>query len=325
MMKSELISVIIINWNGKKWLEKCLGALSNQTYKNLEILVVDNASSDDSVGYVSKNFPKVRVIENRENLGFAQGNNIGIKLSKGKYILRIDSDTWVEENFIEKLLNFYENNDFDVVGPREKRYDKSGSIKGYSPVDFLGNPAYGQTIGYKLFALSGMCLMFRKEFYFDTLGFDSDFFMYFEDIDWFWRLNLLSKKFTICESVYVYHYGSGSTNSKGLNYKLFLWRNQNVLQMLLKNYSLLSLIFILPIYFLQNLIEILFFLIILKPKIAYSYLEGWIFNFTILRKTLKKRNWIQSHRNVSDLVILRKMYFIPTRLTGLLMRIKQVL
>jgi len=158
------------------------------------------------------------------------------------------------------------------------------------------------------FYLSGVCLFFSKKLYFKTKGMDNNFFMYFEEVDWFWRLNLLNKKFSYVKDAYIYHYGSGSTG-KGIKYLLFLWRNQNTLQMLLKNYEWFNLLWILPIYIIQNIIEIIFFLIILRPKIAFSYLEGWAFNIKNFSRTMKKRKWVQKNRLNSDWTIIKKMYF----------------
>jgi GT2 family glycosyltransferase len=151
----------------------------------------------------------------------------------------------------------------------------------------------------------------------NTQGFDDNYFAYYEDVDWFWRLLLLGKRFNYAKNIFIYHEGAGSTG-KGLKYKMFLWRNQNTLQTLIKNYSIISLLFILPVYFMQNLVEIFFFLLIFKPRIAFSYIEGWWFNIKTIRHILKKRKWIQKRRKVSDIEILKKMYLGPAKLRMLL-------
>ena len=98
----DLVSVIIVNWNGRKWLEKCLDSLRVQTYKNFEVIFVDNASTDDSVDFVEKNYPEVVILKSDRNLGFAGGNNLGIDNSKGEFILFLNNDTWVKEDFLKK-------------------------------------------------------------------------------------------------------------------------------------------------------------------------------------------------------------------------------
>jgi hypothetical protein len=307
-MENKLVSVILVNWNGMKWLDKCLKSLMDQTYNDFEIILVDNDSSDGSVEFVQKNFPNVRVIVNKSNLGFASGNNIGINNAKGEYILLLNNDTWMEKDFLSNMLKFYRNNRYDVIAPREVGYDGKKQSSYISKIDPFGHPVY--LFGKReeeAFYLVGVCLFFNKKIYKETGGFDDNFFMYCEEVDWFWRLNLLKKKFTYVDSIYIFHAGAGSTG-EGIKYKVFLWRNQNTLQMLLKNYKWYSLLWVLSVYLLQNIVEILFFLILLKPKISLSYIQGWWFNIRNINSILKKRKLVQKDRKLNDLVILRKMY-----------------
>ena len=319
----DTISVIIVNWNGKKWLQKCLSSLSSQTYKKLEIIVVDNNSSDHSIDFVKRNFPHVKIIKCKQNFGFATANSIGIKSSKGKYIILINNDTWIERDFVEQLSSFYLSHNYDIVAPVEHTYDKKKRIDLVSTIDFTGSAAYyfPKNIHTKLFYLSGVCLFFLKTFYKETLGLDNNFFMYFEDVDWFWRLTLLGKKFARADNISLYHNGVGSTGA-GIKYNMFLWRNQNILQMLIKNYSAFSLIFILPLYFIQNVFEMVFFLIIGKPKISYTYLLGWTFNIKHMKIILRERKWIQRNRRVSDIEIIKKMYHSAGKLQSLVIYLK---
>lgn len=322
-MKDEfLVSVIIVNYNGKKWLKKCFDSLLNQTYKNFEIIFVDNNSSDDSIDFLEKNYKdkRIKIIKNTENSGFAGGNNIGIKEARGEYILLLNNDTWVEKTFIKDIVNFYNNNKYDVIAPYEKNYDSSISCDPYKiSIDILGHPIYFRKniSNKKEFFLSGVSLFFSKNLYKGTKGLDNNFFMYFEEIDWFWRLNLLKKTFSHIPNVNVYHHGAGSTGA-GIKYLSFLWRNQNTLQMLLKNYSIITLFLILPIYFIQNILELIFFLFILKPKISLSYLQGLYFNIKYLRRTLDERKWLQNNRKISDLEIMQKMYIGSAKFKHLL-------
>ena len=313
-----LVSIIIVNYNGKKWLKNCLDSVLKQTYKNFEVIVVDNASTDGSIEFIEKKYPPVRLVKLKKNIGFAGGNNIGIEHAKGGLIILLNNDTWLENNFLEKLVKFYVNNDYDVVGPKECSYYKPYSKQNfYWSIDFTGHPIPKKTID-KMFYLSGVCVLFSKKLYLETGSLDNNFFMYFEEIDWFWRLNLLGKRFTYVPSLYIHHRSFQLPKGQlRLNYERFLWRNQNELQMLLKNYSLLMLTIVLPLYFLQNIFEIVFFLIILKPKIAFSYVEGWLFNIKNIKKTFTKRKKIQTQRKVSDIYILSKMSLIPGKLVHL--------
>jgi GT2 family glycosyltransferase len=317
MMKLPLISIVIVNWNGRKWLNRCLTTLSSQTYRNIEIIVVDNASTDDSVKFISQHFPQVKLIKNRDNRGFAYANNVGIKYSKGEYILLINNDTWVEKKFIQEMYAFYISHSFDVIAPIEHKYYDKDSFIYYPTLDITGFPAFNHTYSKRIMYLTGVCLFFQKKVYLDTLGLDQDFFMYFEEADWFWRLSLLNRTYSSVSNLSVYHAAAGGT-SAGIRYNIFLWRNQNIPQMLMKNYSFLTLFIVMPLYIIQNLIEIIFFILLLKPGIAYSYILGWIFNIKIFKKTMSKRKWVQNHRKVSDIVIFGKMYLGSAKLIGLI-------
>ncbi len=128
-----LVSVVIPNWNGKEYLRDCIASLREQTHNNLEIIVVDNASKDDSVEYLRKNFPETKVIKHSKNLGFGAANNTGIRAARGKYIMMLNNDTRLEPKCIEefkksidkdekfgacasKILLEHESNLVDVAG-----------------------------------------------------------------------------------------------------------------------------------------------------------------------------------------------------------------
>ena len=306
----QFVSIVIVNWNGKKWLERCLESLAQQTYKSFEIILVDNASEDDSVEFVRNHFPQVKIVQSERNLGFSGGNNLGIEKAVGDLIMLLNNDTWVENDFLEKMVGTLYKSGCDIVGPIEADYYSKEKLGDYSiHLDPLGHSIYlfGKNRRDDDSYLAGLCLLFRKELYTDSLGLDDNFFMYAEDCDWFWRLHLLDKKIYKNDDVAIYHKGAGSTGS-GVKYVSFLWRNQNTLQMLLKNYSWFNLAWTLPIYFLINIVEIAFFILMGKPKISFSYVEGWWFNLRNLKKILKKREWVQKNRLVSDYRIFQKMY-----------------
>ncbi len=309
-MNNKLISIITVNWNGLKWLDRFLSSFEKQTFKNFEMLVVDNGSTDGSIEFIKKNYPKVRIIESKKNLGFSGGNNLGVKNAKGKYILFINNDVWVKKDFLEKYFNFYLKSNLDIVSVREAKYDGTIYPHYISQLDIFGHAVFLFGEKYKNkkpFYLSGVCLLFSKKLYEETKGLDNNFFMYSEDTDWFWRLNLLEKTMDYAEGVFIYHAGAGSTGA-GIKYNVFLWRNENTLQMLLKNYKWFNLVWVIPIYVFQNILEIIFFLFMGKPKISQSYIEGWLFNIKNFKRTMKERAWVQKNRKIGDLEIMKKMY-----------------
>jgi GT2 family glycosyltransferase len=306
------ISVIVVNFNGKKWLETCIHSLKKQTYPNLEIVIVDNNSSDESCEYLEKNFPEVLLVKSSENKGFAGGNNLGIKACSGELVLFLNNDAKLNPDAIENLFNEKEEKNLDIIGPFEANYDGSIRKPYQTQIDYLGHTINNKS-AQKSFYLSGVCILFSKKLYQETGGLDEDFFMYFEEIDWFWRLILEQKSFAYSFDTFVFHAGAGSSGS-GIKYLSFLWRNQNTLQMLLKNYKIHNLIWVLPLYFAVNIAEMIFFLVIFKPKISLSYLQGWWFNIKMLPKTLSKRSHIQAMRKVSDKQIMSHMYPLSAKL-----------
>ena len=305
-----MLSIIIVNYNGLKYLKKCLDSIFEQTYKDLEIVLVDNCSTDTSVEFIKNNYPSIKIVMSQKNLGFASGNNLGIKSSKGELVMLLNNDTWMDQDFLEKLTKFYDENDYDVVAPLENDYQNSNKPIYIIKIDPFGHPIYisNPKDFDNQFYLSGVCLLFKRKLYNETGGLDNDFFMYFEEIDWFWRLHLLNKKIGVDKTLYIHHFGSGTTGS-GIKYSSFLWRNQNTLQMLLKNYSWYNLTWVLPVYFIQNFIEIIFFILDFKPNISFAYIKGWLFNIKNIRNIIKERTQIQKIRVVGDRLILKKMYF----------------
>lgn len=307
LSKNNYVSIILVNWNGAKWLPKCLKSLTHQTYSKTEVILVDNASTDNSLEYVSKTFPEVKIYRNKKNVGFSAATNLGIEFARGEYLLIINIDTWVEKDFVEKLYRFYQEHDFFVISPTEKRYDKKPVKILNTTIDPTGMPAYYLPKDKKHPFYLCTSYFLSKKNYKISGGFDSNHFLYMEDVDWFWRINLLDLKYCYVPDVFIFHQGGSSVGS-GLSYNAFLWRNQNSLQTLIKNYSSISLLLILPMYFLQNILEMTILIGMGKVNLALSYLQSWRYNLINLKKIYKKRKWIQKRRRISDFSIFLKMY-----------------
>jgi GT2 family glycosyltransferase len=322
---SNSVSVVLVNWNGLQWLERLLNSLEHQTFKDIEIVFVDNSSTDNSVSFVENNYPKVKIVKCDKNYGFAGGCNKGVENASGKWIMFLNTDTWIEDSLIENLLLFAKKSKLDVVAPREADYYTKEVRKPYvTTIDLLGHPIYlyGTQPHKRNLYLSGVCLLFSKKLYLETGGLDNLFFMYFEEIDWFWRLRLLGKNFGYAPGLNVYHAGAGSSAGTKLKYNLFLWRNQNCLLMLLKNYHFINLLWIIPLYIIQNAIEIIAFICIGKAKIATTYIKGWSFNIHNLKNILEARRHTQNRRIKSDFEIFKKMYKGSAKLKHLLIAVQ---
>ncbi len=191
-----LVSVIIVNWNGMKYIKECLDSLFNQSYSNYEIILVDNASSDGSVEFVEKNYPKVRIIRNKENLGFAEGNNIGIHETKGELVALFNPDAVAEKEWLSKLVSVLQSS--NTIGAATgkiyyygDKYGKGAVFCTWSKVD----PHSAATTNFhknepvsKVDYLSGAAMIVKREVV-DKIGLlDSGYFLYFDETDWCARM-----------------------------------------------------------------------------------------------------------------------------------------
>jgi GT2 family glycosyltransferase len=107
------VFIIIVNWNGKQYLDDCISSLEDQTYKFFKTIIIDNNSSDDSVEFIKKKFIQIKIIQNTQNFGFAQGNNIGIKYAlqnNADIIILLNNDTIVDKNWLQEMINTANSN-----------------------------------------------------------------------------------------------------------------------------------------------------------------------------------------------------------------------
>jgi len=112
------ISIVILNYNAGELLEKCISSILKSNYKNFEIILVDNASKDESHKECKNKFPKIKLIENKENLGYCEGNNVGLRMARGEYVVILNPDTIVDNNWLDELLKAYENNGEGLYQPK---------------------------------------------------------------------------------------------------------------------------------------------------------------------------------------------------------------
>jgi len=223
------LSIIIVNWNTASLLSQCLNSLKSEirsTKFETEIIVVDNGSTDKSVEYLKK--LKIKTIFNKENLGFAKGNNLGIKQAKGEYIMLLNTDTTVELGAIQKLVEFLDQNQkYAIVGPRLLNPDKTyQSNCGWFPdlkVVFLMlfkehfggsksvrfSPADSQVVDW----LMGAAFIARREVFDKIGGLDEDIFMYMEEVEWFYRTKKAGFMTYFLKDAQIVHLGRGSSKS----------------------------------------------------------------------------------------------------------------
>lgn len=246
------VAVVILNWNGKKFLEQFLPILQKCTPSNVaEIIVADNASTDDSVEFMRAEHPNIRLIENKDNYGFAQGYNEALKHIESKYYILLNSDIEVTPNWVQpvialmeedseiaaaqpKLLSYYQRNHFEYAGGAGGFIDKFGYPFCRGRIFNSIEEDKGQyNKPCEIFWATGAALFVRADLYRKYGGLDNDFFAHMEEIDFCWRLKNVGYKIMYCPYSTVYHIGGG-TLPKSSAQKTFL-NFRNNLSLLYKN------------------------------------------------------------------------------------------
>lgn len=216
-----LVTIIIPNWNGLRWLPPCLDALKAQTFKNFQTIIVDNGSTDQSILWLQKNHPSILTIQLRKNYGFAYAVNRGIAHTNSTYICLLNNDTVPDPYWLQNLVNAMDTADKSIGGIGSMML----SLDDPTVIDDAGNTlswylaAFKQGHGQKVrsyeekteaFSISAGASLFRNTFFEKCGKFDESFFAYLEDIDLCLRGNLYGFRFLLCPSAIVLHKSHGS-------------------------------------------------------------------------------------------------------------------
>ena len=210
------ISIIIINWNGRKWLEACLKSMENQEIsEDYEVILVDNGSSDGSVKYVYTEFPEVNVVSLERNLGFAGACNIGLNSAEGKYLVFVNNDTCAQKDWLKNLVEAADQNpQFKILCSIQQpglKKDEVLTLDCFLRVDIIKSKS-SEIIVETLFA-SGGCFLLRRE-WLNHIGylFDPSYFAFYEDTDLSLRSILAGGKIGYVKNSIIWHYMGGSSN-----------------------------------------------------------------------------------------------------------------
>ena len=245
------VAIIILNYNGRNYLEKFLPSVVANS-DGAVIYIADNASTDDSVSFLEKKFPSIRLIRIPVNYGYSKGYNVALESIKSRYYILLNSDIEVHQGWLEPLIKLMDSDEkIAACQPKIKSYNKknefeyAGAAGGF--IDRLGYPFcrgrifnsmeedHGQyDTSSEVFWASGACLMIRADLFHSLQGFDDDFFAHMEEVDLCWRLQKSGYKIYYCAESSVFHLGGG-TLSKSNPRKTFL-NFRNNLSLLYKNY-----------------------------------------------------------------------------------------
>jgi hypothetical protein len=325
------VTVIVLNWNGLRFLGPCITSLMRQKFCEYELILIDNGSDDGSVDYVKKNFHSVRVVENAKNLGFAEGNNVGLRVAIGQHVIVLNNDTRVPPDFIETLVNSA-SRDSKIASVGCRIVQEDGSMK-YGPLVtnngflvplFMGSVSFPDRIA-RLFGGEGDCAtncaaaaLYRRHVLEEVGGFDPDFWSDWEDHDLGFRLWVAGYKNFYTTRTQVLHVGGGSFGRE-LSKDRYVRIIRNMLFTYVKNYESRNLAtrFLLLFWIILPLRHVLLMIVYeltrlssrsyktgLVSRRAYLALPEAYFSFLRdLRAVMRKRAVVQAKRKVPDSAI----------------------
>ena len=300
MSTSPKVTIVILNWNGQKFLQQFLPSVLSTRYSNFEVVVADNGSTDDSISFLQSSYPSIRLIRFTENLGFAKGYNDALKQVESDYYVLLNSDVEVTAGWLQPQVDLLENNKLiAATQPKilsynnKKMFDYAGAAGGW--LDKYGYPfAKGRVFDVceedngqydqsePIFWASGAALFIRSGIYHTLKGFDEYFFAHQEEIDLCWRVQLAGYKIYSCPSAVIYHVGGG-TLPRGNSLKTYLnFRNNRI--MMSKNLPLIKKIWVMPVRAVLDGLSALkglltgdggYFVAIVRAQLAF--IKWWLF------------------------------------------------
>jgi len=304
-MTEPSVAVVILNWNGKALLEKFLPGVAESQYKDLQLIVGDNASTDSSVEFVRINYPQIRLIVNDHNYGFAEGYRKILEQVEADYYILLNSDVEVPPNWIQPVIDLMQTDAAIAVAQPKIKWQKkktefeyAGAAGGF--LDLHGYPfcrgrlfdtvesdhgQYNDTM--EIFWASGAALFIKSKQWKEAGGLDPDFFAHMEEIDLCWRLKNLGYKIVYCPDAEVYHVGGGTLDANN-PYKTYLNFRNNLI-ILQKNLPLSDAYFRISIRMSIDFVAWLHFLLQGKTDFAFAVNRAHFHFLKALTANAKKR------------------------------------
>lgn len=287
------VSVVIPNFNGIAFLDSVLASLEGQTLNNFEVILVDNGSTDGSCSFVTANYPWVHLIELSENFGFCGAVNAGIRAAKAPYVLLLNNDTEVKEDFVEEMLAAIRRhkNAFSC-GARMVQYhdrDKLDDVGnyycalGWSFARGRGKDIHAYETEDRIFSACAGAAIYRKKILEKIGYFDEEHFAYLEDTDIGYRARIYGYENWYAPKAIVYHVGSGTSGSRYNQFKT-RYSSRNNIYLIYKNMPLLQIILNLPFLVAGFLVKFLFFAV---KGMGKEYAAGIKNGFSISMKNKK--------------------------------------
>ena len=313
MSIAPLVSVIIVTWNSKRYISRCLDALSVQTHRDFEIVIIDNGSTDGGVLLLQEEYPDLKLTINKlnANLGFAVANNIGARLAHGKWLAHLNADAFPEPDWLERFLEAAEMHPHAFFTSRQIQADDSiyldgegdnYHVSGYAWRKNYGRPLYPVQQLEDVFSACGAAAFYPRQEFLNAGGFDEDYFSYHEDVDLGFRLRLRGLTCMLVPQALVHHVGSASTGKRS-DFSVY-YGHRNLVWTYFKDMPSFLFWLYLPLHIAVNFFFLIYFSLIGQGRIIWR--AKWD-ALRVLPRLLKKRRAIQFQRKVSVADIHRVM------------------
>lgn len=324
-------AVVILNWNGKQLLEKFIPSIVKYSnLPNVEIVIADNASTDDSIKFIEENYPEIKIVKNNNNGGYAKGYNDALQHVNADIFALVNSDIEVTKDWLSSIISTFKNEPKTaIIQPKildykdKSKFEYAGAAGGF--IDKFGYPycrgrifsdletdnkQYDDIVD--IFWASGACFFIRSEVFHELKGFDEDYFAHQEEIDLCWRAKNIQKTIKYVGSSTVYHVG-GATLKEESPHKTFL-NFRNSLFSLVKNAPKNNLFLIIFSRLLLDGIAGVKFLIELRPKHTIAIIKAHFSFYFYLTKMIAKRKGFQQNNYYAIRSIVWK-YFVQRKKT----------
>lgn len=311
------ISIIILNYNEPELTIRCLKSLEKISYKNYEIILVDNGSKEDVGKLIKDKFRNVKLIKNKENLGYAEGNNVGYRQAKGELILFLNNDAIVTRDFLQPLVDSLNvDRELAAVQPKILQYPKKELIDSvgsyFITTGFLYHLGHNKKDQKKyqnetyVFSMKGACMLFKKSVLEKVGVFDKDYFAYFEETDLCHRVWLAGHKIKFIPESTIYHEG-GQTSKKLQSTFVQFHSYKNRIYTYAKNFELLTLLKILPIHLLLCEVVSCLYIVTGKFSLTWAIQRSVLWNVVNIKKIINERKKMKKLRQVRDREYLPKI------------------
>ena len=318
------MTVVIPHFSGKEILRICLESLHKTEYSDYEVLIADNGSTDGSREMIHDEFPGVRIVESKTNLGFAGGCNLGIRASRSPYVVLLNNDTEVTPGWLGRIVETADGDDsVAAVQPKmlslhdRHRFDYCGAAGG--ELDLFGYPfAWGRLfdsmevdtgqydVRRQVFWATGAAVLLRRSAL-DRVGLlDEAFFAHMEEIDLNWRFHWAGYRIVFVPDAVVYHQAGGTLNQN--RYRKMVLNHRNSLLTILRNHTFLTLLWMLPFRLMLELLTVVISIIKAQPKRAVAVSTGFLGVLVEWKTVTEGRKRVREMRSISEDEMLHRLY-----------------